>query len=73
MLLMVGYKVRVLPAYAGMGPLAQPLVLPAYAGMIPALRKAWRKANSAPRVCGDDPLVFQLGVTAVSCSPRMRG
>ena len=50
-----------------------PEVLPAYAGMIPMAYLYDANRYSAPRVCGDDPcslaMVWHLG----RCSPRMRG
>ena len=49
------------------------MVLPAYAGMILDRTIDINLANSAPRVCGDDP--FDAGVLhgRDMCSPRMRG
>ena len=58
MLLMVGYKVRVLPAYAGMIRERNPPEI--YSG-------------GAPRVCGDDPEDDLTPDQANKCSPRMRG
>ena len=48
-------------------------VLPAYAGMIPLLNYRKGENGSAPRVCGDDPVVEGKWPTLMWCSPRMRG
>ena len=48
-------------------------MLPAYAGMIPDLGEEKAELNSAPRVCGDDPITRLSGLAAIGCSPRMRG
>ena len=48
-------------------------VLPAYAGMIPVAQLRAETDRSAPRVCGDDPSIGDLQETVNKCSPRMRG
>ena len=49
------------------------MVLPAYAGMIPAKCTDADDRKSAPRVCGDDPIISELLGNFRRCSPRMRG
>ena len=48
-------------------------VLPAYAGMIRSSQPAHHASPGAPRVCGDDPIVFAVKAHEMKCSPRMRG
>ena len=48
-------------------------VLPAYAGMIRKVGEVSSDFGSAPRVCGDDPLVRIRRRSSIVCSPRMRG
>ena len=48
-------------------------VLPAYAGMIPVGTLTKKLYYSAPRVCGDDPIVPVFAGGFGRCSPRMRG
>ena len=48
-------------------------VLPAYAGMIPSVDSTAKLAASAPRVCGDDPIIAGTNREQEMCSPRMRG
>ena len=48
-------------------------VLPAYAGMIRKPSAPPRTCSSAPRVCGDDPLLSKVWNVIGQCSPRMRG
>ena len=48
-------------------------MLPAYAGMIPGAPGRTNREHRAPRVCGDDPILDELGAKLQACSPRMRG
>ena len=48
-------------------------MLPAYAGMIRTIETEFGERKSAPRVCGDDPIVKAFGNAGKMCSPRMRG
>ena len=50
-----------------------PEVFPANAGMIPLDVSLPSIISSVPRECGDDPALFGMMVTAIWCSPRMRG
>ena len=48
-------------------------MLPAYAGMIRSLYGTIWGMWGAPRVCGDDPVLFLANAASITCSPRMRG
>ena len=48
-------------------------MLPAYAGMIPPCYQFCLNVQGAPRVCGDDPGLWDGIKSGFRCSPRMRG
>ena len=48
-------------------------VLPADAGMIRMMTMTLCSSRGAPRGCGDDPHSLAKILSALACSPRMRG
>ena len=48
-------------------------VLPAHAGMIPVAEPLAKRLASAPRTCGDDPADGDAEEVTSGCSPHMRG